>query len=281
MKGESIGAPAPCARRSVTGAREGPSTRKRSTYNPSVANKYLSYDGERGPKVRAMFSRLAGRYDLLNDVMSLGLHRRWKREAVGLALGGRAGPVRVLDLCCGTGDLAFLAGAAPGRPRVVGLDFTLPMLGVARRRRTGAAGTLVFAQGDAMRLPFPGAIFDAVTMGYGLRNVADPLACLREIRRVLAPGGRVVVLDFGKPAHPVTGAAYGAFLRAAMPVVGWLFQGDADTYRYIPESLERYPAQRGVRDLMEQAGLASARYEERLLGAMALNVGEAPGRASL
>lgn len=245
-----------------------------------MANKYLSYDGERGPKVRAMFSRLAGRYDLLNDVMSLGLHRRWKRDAVGLALEGRVGAVRVLDLCCGTGDLAFLAGAAAGS-RVVGLDFTLPMLGVARRRRTGARGTPVFAQGDALRLPFADAAFDAVTMGYGLRNVADPLACLREIRRVLAPGGRAVVLDFGKPAHPVTSAAYGAFLRTAMPAVGWLFHGDADTYRYIPESLERYPAQRGVRDLMEQAGLASARYEDRMLGTMGLNIGEAPARASL
>ncbi len=246
-----------------------------------MANKYLSYDGERGPKVRAMFSRLAGRYDLLNDVMSLGLHRRWKREAVGLALAGAAGPFRVLDLCCGTGDLSFLAGASAAGSRVVGLDFTLPMLGVARSRRTGAPGTPAFAQGDALRLPFADASFDAVTMGYGLRNVADALACLREVRRVLAPGGRVVVLDFGKPAHPLTSAAYGAFLRTAMPVVGWLFHGDADTYRYIPESLERYPGQRGVRDLMEQAGLASARYENRLLGTMSLNVGEAPGRASL
>jgi demethylmenaquinone methyltransferase/2-methoxy-6-polyprenyl-1,4-benzoquinol methylase len=247
-----------------------------------VANKYLSYDAERGPKVRAMFSRLAGRYDLLNDVMSLGLHRRWKREVAGLAVAGASGPLRVLDLCCGTGDLAFLAAAAASAgSRVVGLDFTLPMLGVARGRRTREAGTPAFAQGDALRLPFPGASFDAVTIGYGLRNVADPLACLKEIRRVLAPGGRVVVLDFGKPASPLTGAAYGAFLRTAMPAVGWLFHGDADTYRYIPESLERYPAQRGVRDLMAQAGLVSARYEDRLLGTMGLNIGEAPAGASL
>jgi demethylmenaquinone methyltransferase / 2-methoxy-6-polyprenyl-1,4-benzoquinol methylase len=247
-----------------------------------VPNKYLSYDGERGPKVRAMFSRLAGRYDLLNDVMSFGLHRLWKREAVDLALAGAARPFRVLDLCCGTGDLAFLAGAAAAAgSHVVGLDFTLPMLGIARGRRTGAPGAPAFAQGDALRLPFANEAFDAVTMGYGLRNVADPLACLREVRRVLAPGGRAVVLDFGKPSHPVTNAAYGAFLRTAMPVVGWLFHRDADTYRYIPESLERYPAQRGVRDLMEQAGLASARYEDRMFGTMGLNVGEAPARASV
>jgi demethylmenaquinone methyltransferase / 2-methoxy-6-polyprenyl-1,4-benzoquinol methylase len=247
-----------------------------------VANKYLSYDGERGPRVRAMFSRLAGRYDFLNDVMSLGLHRRWKRDAVDLALRKATAPARVLDLCCGTGDLAFLAGArAPEGSLVVGLDFTLPMLGVARGRRRNARGEPTFAQGDALRLPFADAVFGAVTIGYGLRNVADPLACLREVRRVLAPGGRVVVLDFGKPAHPFTGAAYTAFLRTAMPVVGWLFHGDADTYRYIPESLERYPAQRGVRDLMDEAGLTSARYEDRLFGAMGLNIGEAPGRASL
>ncbi|HEY3350876.1 MAG TPA: bifunctional demethylmenaquinone methyltransferase/2-methoxy-6-polyprenyl-1,4-benzoquinol methylase UbiE [Thermoanaerobaculia bacterium] len=246
-----------------------------------MANKYLSYDGERGPKVRAMFSRLAGRYDLLNDVMSLGMHRLWKRDTVELALAGRTGPVRVLDLCCGTGDLAFRAeaGAAAGS-RVFGLDFTLPMLGVALSRRPPGKAP-AFAQGDAMRLPFPDASFDAVTMGYGLRNVADPLACLTEVRRVLAPGGRVVVLDFGKPANPLTRSLYGGFLKSAMPVVGWLFHGDPDTYRYIPESLERYPAQRGVRDLMERAGLSAARYEDRMFGTMGLNVGEAPVPASL
>ena len=247
-----------------------------------MANKYLSYDAERASKVRAMFSRIAGRYDVLNDLMSFGLHRLWKRDVVRLALAGRAGPARVLDLCCGTGDLAFLAASAAGMGSgVVGLDFTLPMLAIARARRTPAGGSAAFAQGDALRLPFPDASFDAVTMGYGLRNVEDPLACLREIRRVLASGGRVVVLDFGKPDHAMPRVIYGAFLRSVMPVMGWLFHGDPDTYRYIPESLARYPAQRGVRDLMEKAGLSGARYENRMLGTMGLNVGEAPVRASL
>jgi demethylmenaquinone methyltransferase/2-methoxy-6-polyprenyl-1,4-benzoquinol methylase len=247
-----------------------------------VANKYLSLGAERGPKVRAMFSRLARRYDLLNDVMSFGLHRLWKRDAVELALAGRTGPARILDLCCGTGDLAFRAeaGAAVGS-RVVGLDFTLPMLGIALGRRASSRRAPGFAQGDAMRLPFRDASFDAVTMGYGLRNVADPLACLREVRRVLAPGGRIVVLDFGKPDNAVARAFYRGFLRTVMPVVGWLFHGDADTYLYIPESLEVYPAQRGVRDLMEQAGLAEASYQNRMFGTMGLNVGEAPARSSL
>ena len=241
-----------------------------------MTNKYLSYDDQRAPKVRAMFSRLAMRYDLVNDVMSFGLHRKWKRDTIRLALAGRTGPVRILDLCCGTGDLSFLAEKALPGSRVTGVDFTLPMLGVARRRRRAAGGRTGFAQGDALALPFPDAAFDAVTVGYGLRNIADPLSALREMRRVLAPEGRVVVLDFGKPDNPVAGALYGAFLGTVMPLMGWLFHGDPETYLYIPESLARFPAQRGVQKLMTEAGLAGARYESRLLGTMGLNVGEAP-----
>lgn len=242
-----------------------------------MANKYLSYDDQRAPKVRAMFSRLAARYDVVNDVMSFGLHRRWKRDTVRLALAGRTAPARILDLCCGTGDLSFLAEARarPGS-RVTGLDFTLPMLGVAARRRAVTRSRSAFAQGDALRLPFRDGTFDAVTVGYGLRNIADPLAALREMRRVLAPEGRVVVLDFGKPDNRLAGALYQAFLRTVMPLVGWLFHGDPETYLYIPESLERYPAQRGVEALMREAGLDGARYENRLLGTMGLNIGEAP-----
>lgn len=242
-----------------------------------MANKYLSYDDQRAPKVRAMFSRLAARYDLVNDVMSFGLHRKWKRDTVRLALDGRESAARILDLCCGTGDLAFLAGEkAPPGSRVTGVDFTLPMLDVARRRRLAAGGRSGFAQGDALALPFPDATFDAVTVGYGLRNIADPLAALREMRRVLAPRGRVVILDFGKPDNPVAGVLYRAFLRTVMPLMGWLFHGDPETYLYIPESLARFPAQRGVQALMTEAGLSGARYESRLLGTMGLNVGEVP-----
>ena len=224
-----------------------------------------------------MFSRLAARYDLVNDLMSFGLHRKWKKDTIRLALAGRTGPARILDLCCGTGDLSFLAEekALPGS-RVTGVDFTLPMLEVATRRRLETRSRSGFVQGDALRLPFPNGAFDAVTVGYGLRNIADPLAALREMRRVLAPQGRVVVLDFGKPDNPMAGALYQAFLRTVMPVMGWLFHGDPETYLYIPESLERYPAQRGVQTLMREAGLDGARYESRLLGTMGLNIGEAP-----
>ncbi|MGH9368294.1 MAG: bifunctional demethylmenaquinone methyltransferase/2-methoxy-6-polyprenyl-1,4-benzoquinol methylase UbiE [Thermoanaerobaculia bacterium] len=240
-----------------------------------MRNKYLSYDEKRAPRVREMFSRLAPRYDLVNDLMSFGLHRRWKQETVRLALEGARRPARVLDLCCGSGDLCFLAERL-GAAQVTGADFTLPMLAVASRRKLVAASRTGFVQADALVLPFPDGAFDAVTVAYGLRNIADPVAALAEMRRVLSPGGRLVILDFGKPENAVASALYAGYLRAAMPAIGWLFHGDPDTYRYIPESLERYPAQRGVQQLMREAGFANARYENRLLGAMGLNVGEAP-----
>ncbi len=239
-----------------------------------MSNKYLSYDENRAPKVREMFSRLARRYDLVNDVMSFGMHRLWKRQTVRLALIGAPRNARVLDLCCGSGDLCFLAeelGAGP----VVGADFTLPMLEVAKRRRRAGNRRSRFVQADALRLPFRDGAFDVLTIGYGLRNVADIPAALSEMRRVLAPGGRAVVLDFGKPDRAVPAALYRAYLGTVMPAVGWIFHGDPQTYAYIPASLERYPAQRGVESLMRAAGFRDVGYEERLLGTMGINLGRA------
>lgn len=245
----------------------------------SVPNKYLSYDEKRASKVQEMFSRLARRYDLVNDVMSFGLHRRWKRDTVRLGLARDSGRrLEWLDLCCGTGDMAFLAErlSAEPPPHVVGLDFTLPMLSVAGARRRKAASRSAFVQADALALPFRGACFDVVTVGYGLRNLADLPRGLSEIRRVLAPGGRAVILDFGKPDNPAASALYGNYLKTVMPLMGWLFHRDADTYDYIPASLARYPAQRGVEKLMREAGFVNVRYENRLLGTMGINIGEAP-----
>ena len=240
----------------------------------SQSNKYLSYDENRAPKVREMFSRLAQRYDLVNDVMSFGMHRLWKRQTVRLALSGVSPTARVLDLCCGSGDLCFLAEELGARD-VVGADFTLPMLEVARRRRREGNHQSRFIQADALRLPFPDGSFDILTIGYGLRNVADIPAALQEMRRVLAPGGRAVVLDFGKPDRMLPAALYRAYLGTVMPAVGWIFHGDPQTYAYIPASLERYPAQRGVEALMRAAGFGEVRYEERLLGTMGINIGVA------
>ncbi|MGH9398757.1 MAG: bifunctional demethylmenaquinone methyltransferase/2-methoxy-6-polyprenyl-1,4-benzoquinol methylase UbiE [Thermoanaerobaculia bacterium] len=241
-----------------------------------MRNKYLSYDDERAPRVREMFSRLARRYDLVNDVMSFGMHRRWKRDVVRLGSPRPSGRTRWLDLCCGTGDIGFLAEKASAGVRAVGLDFTLPMLAVARKRARQSVSSARFVQGDALTLPFRDGSFDVVTVGYGLRNLADIPAGLSEMRRLLAPGGRAVVLDFGKPDNPVASALYWGYLKVVMPLMGWLFHRDPETYAYIPASLERYPAQRGVEKLMQQAGFVHVGYENRLLGTMGINVGEAP-----
>jgi demethylmenaquinone methyltransferase/2-methoxy-6-polyprenyl-1,4-benzoquinol methylase len=238
-----------------------------------MENKYLSYDEKRAPRVREMFSRLAWRYDLVNDVMSVGLHRRWKRETVRLALAREGGVRRLLDLCCGSGDLCFLAEER-GAGTVVGADFTLPMLAVARARARAARSRARFVEADALTLPFPDGSFDAVTISYGLRNVADLPRAIAEMRRVLEPGGRLAILDFGKPRHPVASALYMGYLRTVMPAMGWIFHGDPETYRYIPDSLERYPGQHGVDTLLREAGFERPLFHDRLLGSMGINVAE-------
>ena len=250
-----------------------------------MTNKYLSYDEQRAPKVRAMFSRLAWRYDLVNDVMSFGLHRLWKRQTVEIALAGLDRAPRARPLLRQRRPVLPRRGDAE-RGSVVGADFTLPMLAVARRRARSGEGRAPgradgrrgpqFVQARrASRSRSRTARSTSMTISYGLRNVADLPRAVSEMRRVLAPGGRCVVLDFGKPDGDASaGFLYRAFLRTMMPAVGWLFHGDPETYLYIPESLERFPAQRGVEKLMREAGFDRVRYEDRLLGTMGINVGE-------
>lgn len=247
-----------------------------------MSNRFYSPDEQRAAKVRELFATIARRYDLLNDVMSLGLHRWWKRGVVALAgRGQEAAPTTtMLDLCCGTGDIAR---RLPGV--VVGVDFTAEMLQVAERRcsREPARGQdallagsrlqTQWVQADALRLPFADASFDAVTVGYGLRNLADLDAGLREIQRVLRPGGRLVSLDFGKPDSTLWRKMYFAHLQFWVPVLGWLLAGDRQAYAYILPSLENYPGQRGVQAAMTQCGFTECDYEEFVGGAMAINYG--------
>jgi demethylmenaquinone methyltransferase/2-methoxy-6-polyprenyl-1,4-benzoquinol methylase len=227
-----------------------------------VPNCYYNAGDQRAAKVRELFAGIAGKYDLLNDVLSLGLHRLWKRHAITLA----GNPATALDLCCGTGDLArHLPGKA------VGADFTMEML--QRASRHGGH----WVQADALRLPFADASFDVITVGYGLRNLADLAAGLREAYRVLRPGGRLVSLDFGVPAARWWRAMYFAHLRFWVPVLGWLLAGDRQAYAYILPSLENYPGQRGVRELMAQTGFTGCGFKEFVGGAMAINFGTKPG----
>ncbi len=226
-----------------------------------MKSKFYSPDAQRAEKVHKLFATIARRYDLLNDIMSAGLHRYWKRRLVQMA----GQPQDVLDVCCGTGDIAQRF-----RGRVVGVDFTDEMLRVAAQRNKAG---VTWIRGDALRLPFADNSFDVVSVGYGLRNLADIEAGLREVLRVLRPGGKMLSLDFGKPESPTLQRLYFGYLRMALPVLGRLFCGDPDTHGYILASLASYPAQRGIRSLMEVAGFTECGFEEYVGGTMAINFG--------
>jgi demethylmenaquinone methyltransferase/2-methoxy-6-polyprenyl-1,4-benzoquinol methylase len=176
----------------------------------------------------------------------------------------------VLDLACGTGDLMF--EAAPGARSVVGLDVTLRMLQLAAARCRGAR----LVAGDIGALPFGGACFDVATTGYGLRNVPDLGQALREIDRVLVPGGRLLSLDFDRPSNPVVRVVYLAYLTIVGSLLGFVLHGDPDTYRYIPESIRNYPGAAGVARLMECQGFVDVRVVPLLGGLMAIHVATKP-----
>ena len=214
--------------------------------------------------VRRLFSTIADRYDFITVVLSYGMDRRWKRRVAEIAV-PKAG-ARALDLACGTGDIARQLTLRDAS--VVGLDVTHRMLQLARQKTQSIA----YVCGDMAALPFEDARFDAVSTGYGLRNVADLSLALREIHRVLRPGGLVVSLDFNRPENPVVRAAYLAYLTLVGSVLGWLLHRDPDTYRYIPASIRRYPGAAGVTSLMRAEGFVDARWTAVLGGLMAIHV---------
>ncbi len=235
-----------------------------------MGNEFYDPGGGRSAKVNALFARIAHRYDLINDLQSFGLHRYWKNRLTCLAR-LEAGST-ALDVCCGTGDIAGRLAAAGAT--VTGLDFNTEMLAVARRRLPA----LTFLQGDAQALPFPDAAFDVVTVGYGLRNLASWEQGLSEMIRVTRPGGRILVLDFGKPDNRWWRGLYFSYLRLFVPVLGKVFCGQSTAYAYILESLNHYPAQHGVAEGMRKAGLQDVRIVNFLGGMMTINHGEKAAR---
>ena len=213
--------------------------------------------------VRRLFATIADRYDLITRLLSYGQDRRWKRRVIDLC---GAGPgVRVLDLACGTGDLA-LAAAARGS-RVVGLDITHRMLVLAHAKSD--AVPLVTA--DMLALPFADQSFEVVTTGYGLRNVPDITRAIAEVHRVLKPGGAFLSLDFDRPSNPIVRAIYLTYLTAAGSALGFLLHRDPDTYRYIPESIRRYPGAVEVNAMLARAGFSRSDHVPVLGGLMAIH----------
>jgi demethylmenaquinone methyltransferase/2-methoxy-6-polyprenyl-1,4-benzoquinol methylase len=234
-----------------------------------MANSFFEPGEQRAAKVKELFTLIAPRYDLINDLQSAGLHRYWKSKAIGLA---RPEPGdRALDVCCGTGDLTL--ALARRQAKVVGLDFSPLMLEFAQAKASKAGLEVQFVCGDAQQVPFPDNSFEIVSVGYGLRNLARWEAGLGEMARVARSGGRVVVLDFGKPQSAVWRALYFAYLRLLVPWLGRIFCGNAPAYAYILESLRHYPAQRGVAEQMRELGLTEIRSLEFMGGAMSINCG--------
>jgi len=206
-----------------------------------------------------MFDRVAGRYDLLNSLMSAGLHHRWRERAADRAelKPGES----VLDVCCGTGDFAFeLAERVSPGGHVVGCDFSEPMLDLAREKAARESSTGVrFEWADALSLPYDSERFDAVTVGFGVRNFADRDRGLRELTRVLRPGGRLVVLEFTQPRRPPFSTFYALWFDRLAPVLGKL-SDDPEAYSYLAESVHSFPGPQGLAEKMDAAGLGRIRY---------------------
>jgi ubiquinone/menaquinone biosynthesis methyltransferase len=221
----------------------------------------------KAPYVRKLFATIADRYDFVTVVLSYGLDRGWKRRLVAMA-----GPLldrTAVDLACGTGDIAFLLSAAGAR--VIGLDVTPRMLTLARQKSSRSGIAPEFVVGDMSTLPFEDAIFDVVTTGYGLRNVPDLPRSVQEIARVLRPGGIFLSLDFNRPDNRIIRIVYHWYLTIVGTLLGWILHGDGQTYRYIPESIKRYPGAHGVVRVLVDHGFRDARWHPILGGLMAIH----------
>jgi len=237
----------------------------------------LATPESRGRYVRRLFATIADRYDLITRVLSCGRDAAWKRRLV--AMSGAEASTQALDLACGTGDIAF--GLAGRGARVFGLDITVRMLQLAHRKGAASPGSgdprparhcPQFLAGDMLALPFGDGEFDLVTAGYGLRNVPLLDPAIAEIRRVLRPGGLLLSLDFDRPPNPAKRAIYLAYLTLVGSALGWILHRDPDTYRYIPESIKRYPGADRVSAMLSRAGFEDCRVVPLLAGFMAINV---------
>lgn len=226
-------------------------------------------------RIAGMFDAIAWRYDRLNHLLSAGLDKRWRRHAVReLRL---TASDRVIDVCSGTADLAIESVSGAGGARsVVGVDFSGAMLaiGLDKIRRAGLASRVSLARGDAMALPFPDGAFDAATIAFGIRNVADPMAACAELHRVLRPRGRLAILEFGMPETPILASLYAWYFRHVLPRIGRLLSRHTDAYEYLPASVAEFPSGTAFVTILRQVGFSSVRCVRLALGAVYLYVAE-------
>ena len=229
---------------------------------------------EKAGRVREVFDSVAAQYDLMNDLMSGGLHRLWKRFTIELSA-VRSGQT-VLDIAGGTGDLAAKFSKLVGADgKVILADINAAMLSVGRDRLIdkGALSNIDVVQADAQFLPFEDNSIDCITIAFGLRNVTDKAKALKSMHRILKPGGRVLVLEFSKPTSPLLSKVYDAYSFSALPVMGKLITDDADSYRYLAESIRKHPDQESLLEMVEDAGFVDCRYHNMTGGIVAVHRG--------
>jgi demethylmenaquinone methyltransferase/2-methoxy-6-polyprenyl-1,4-benzoquinol methylase len=226
-------------------------------------------------QVESMFARIAGVYDLLNRTLSLGIDQRWRKRM--LAASGEVRGRDVLDVCCGTGDVALLYSRHGAR--VVGVDFTAPMLERAVKKAGRAGLDTRFARGDAMQLPAATASCDVATIAFGIRNVADRMGALRELVRVARPGGRVIVLEFSMPPGALLGRLYRFYFTRLLPFIGRMVSKDREAYEYLPRTVLAWPAPEQFASEMRAAGLEQVEWTLLTRGIACLHVGRVPAGA--
>lgn len=223
-----------------------------------------------------MFSGIARRYDLLNHLLSGNIDKRWRRKTARALESSLVEGARVLDVACGTGDLSLVLAEA-GPARVIGLDFCRPMLEIARRKADEGSRPIPFVEGDALRLPFADETFDAATIAFGLRNLAGVADGLRELRRILRPGGRLAVLEFSSPVVPGFRALFRFYFTRVLPRIGGLVSGSRGAYEYLPDSVTRFPDQKRLAELMRAEGFEGVEYSNLTGGIAALHTGTRAG----
>lgn len=240
------------------------------TYVSGAPTSALESGSARADYVRGMFARITQDYDKVNRIQSMGLDQRWRRRALELLELPEAG--YMLDACCGTGDIAMLARRQRPNLHVIGSDFCSPMVAEAHRKDPGRPWLV----GDSMRLPFADGTFARASVGFGVRNLADLDAGLRELLRVLEPGGRLAILESSRCVIPGVRFFSELYLTYGIPLLGSLLSRDGEAYRYLPETILRFPDQPGLVARMQEAGFVDVRYENQLFGVVAIHVGSKP-----
>ena len=233
-------------------------------------------ENEHAHRVREMFGTIAGRYDLLNHLLSGQMDKRWRRlVAKRLQQALFPGHVKILDVACGTGDLS-LELFDTINAQVVGTDFCRPMLDIAAKKVTKSQSGIPLIEGDALRLPFLDRSFDGVTIAFGLRNLSDVEGGLTDLLRVLKPGGSIAVLEFSKPVVPGFSLLFKAYFTKLLPFVGGLLSGSRSAYQYLPDSVLKFPDQKELAATMQRLGFDRVRYENLTGGIAALHMGMRP-----